>query len=79
MDFIKTLQYNSGILNESKYGTKFDQFTGPFKVSGKEIKDNNGKEVCECKNADVAKELAAILTDIKQLRQLCEKIVSLKG
>lgn len=79
MDFIKTLQYNSGIVNESKYGYKFDQFTGPFKAVGKEIKDHSGKEVCECKTAEVAKELAALLSDIKQLRQLCEKIISLKN
>jgi hypothetical protein len=70
--------YNlSGIINESKYGQKFDQYYGPFKNDNDKVKDKNGKELCECKDAATAKELAAILTDIKQMRELCEKIVSL--
>lgn len=74
---IDNLKHLSGIVNESKYGHKFNQFYGPFKNDGKKVKDKNSKELCECENADTAKELAAILTDIKQMRELCDKFVSL--
>ena len=77
MENLNDLKIMSGIVNESKYGQKFDQYRGPFKNDGKEVKDANSKELCECKDAQTAKELAAILTDIKQLRELCQKIVSL--
>ena len=40
-------------------------------------KDKNSKELCECQDVQTAKELAAVLTDIKQLRELCTKISSL--
>jgi len=77
MENIDHLKRMSGIVNESKYGQKFDQFYAPFKSDDKKVKDKNGKELCECKDSQTAKELAALLTDIKQLRELCEKIVSL--
>lgn len=77
MSTIYNLKRLSGIVSESKYGQNFNQFYGPFRNDDKKVKDKNGKELCECKNATTAKELAAILTDIKQLRELCEKIVSL--
>lgn len=77
MSSIENLKHLSGIVNESKYGQKFNQYYGPFKHDGKKVKDKNGKELCECENADTAKELAAILTDIKQMRELCEKFTSL--
>ena len=77
MENLNDLQKMSGILNESKYGQKFDKFHLPFKNDGKKVKDRNSKELCECTDAQTAKELAAILTDIKQMRELCEKIVSL--
>lgn len=77
MSSIDNLKQLSGIINESKYGQKFNQFYGPFKNDNKKVKDKNGKELCECENADTAKELAAILTDIKQMRELCEKFASL--
>lgn len=68
---------NSGILSESKYGQKFDQFKPPFKHNGKEIVDSSSKELCECKNADLAKELAAILNDLLKMREASEKISTL--
>lgn len=77
MSTIENLKHLSGIVNESKYGQKFDQFYQPFKHEGKKVKDKNGKELCECQNAETAKELAALLTDIKQLRELCDRIISL--
>lgn len=77
MSSIDNLKQLSGIINESKYGQKFNQYYGPFKNDNKKVKDKNGKELCECENADTAKELAAILTDIKQMRELCEKFASL--
>lgn len=77
MDDINELKRVSGIVNESKYGQKFDQYHGPFKNDGDKVRDKNSKELCECKDAQTAKELAAILTDIKQLRELCQKIISL--
>lgn len=77
METINDLQRMSGILNESKYGQKFNQFYGPFKHDGDKVRDKNGKELCECKNSETAKELAAVLTDIKALRELCDKIVTL--
>jgi len=79
MDIQKDLNQIYGMkkLNESKYGNKFDQYYGPFKQDNKKVKDKNGKELCECANQELAKELAMLLTDIKQLREICEKIVSL--
>jgi len=79
MDIKQDLQEIYGIkkLYESKYGNKLDQFYGPFRNDNKKIKDKNGKELCECPNVELAKELSALLTDIKQLRDLCEKIVTL--
>lgn len=77
METLHNLQRMSGILNESKYGQRFNQFYGPFKNDGDKVRDKNGKELCECKNTETAKELAAILTDIKALRELCDKIVTL--
>jgi len=69
--------YGATKLYESKYGQKLDQYYGPFRSDGKTVKDKNSKELCECVNSDTAKELAALLTDIKQLRELCDKIISL--
>lgn len=79
MDFLKQLQYKSGIkqLNESKYGQKFDQFKLPFKHDGDKVKDNTGKEICECPNAALAKEMAALLSDIRKMREICERFISL--
>lgn len=77
MSTIENLKHLSGIVNESKYGQKFNQYYGPFKNEGKKVKDKNGKELCECDNADIAKELSLLLTDIKQMRELCDRIVSL--
>ena len=77
MENMYSLKKLSGIVNESKYGQKLDQFYAPFRNDDKKVKDKNSKELCECKDAQTAKELAAILTDIKQLRELCEKIVTL--
>jgi hypothetical protein len=77
MENINDLKRMSGIVNESKYGQKFDQFHAPFKNDGKKVKDKNLKELCECQDIQTAKELAAVLTDIKQLRELCTKISSL--
>lgn len=64
-------------LNESKYGQKFNQYYGPFKTDNKKVRDKNGKELFECENIELAKELSALLTDIKQMRELCEKFISL--
>jgi len=69
--------YGMKKLNESKYGHKLDQYYGPFRADNKKVKDKNSKELCECVNNDTAKELALLLTDIKQLRELCDKIISL--
>jgi len=77
MENINDLKRMSGIVNDSKYGQKFDQFHAPFKNDGKKVKDKNLKELCECQDIQTAKELAAVLTDIKQLRELCTKISSL--
>ncbi len=79
MDIKQDLQEIYGIrrLNESKYGQKFNQYYGPFRSDGKKVKDKNSKEFCECENQELAKELAALLTDIKQMRELCEKFISL--
>ena len=79
MENINDLKRMSGIVNESKYGQKFDQFHAPFKNDGKKVKDKNLKELCECQDIQTAKELAAVLTDIKQLRELCTKISSLSN
>lgn len=79
MDIKKDLQeiYGMRKLNESKYGYKLDQYYGPFRADNKKIKDKNSKELCECVNQELAKELAELLTDIKQLRELCNKIITL--
>jgi len=69
--------YGTQKLNESKYGQKFDQYYGPFKNDNKKVKDKNGKELCECVNQDLAKELAHMLSDLKELRQISERIMSL--
>lgn len=64
-------------LNESKYGYKFDQYKPPFKSDGKKIVDSNAKELAECKNADIAKELAAILSDMQKMRDAAEKFYTI--
>jgi hypothetical protein len=43
MENINDLKRMSGIVNESKYGQKFDQFHAPFKNDGKKVKDKNLK------------------------------------
>lgn len=77
MDFIRELQKNSGIVNESKYGNKFDLFKLPFRNEGKNIKDADGKDIAECKNVETAKELTAILNDIRKMREICERMISM--
>ena len=69
--------YDIKKLNESKYGNKFDTYYGPFKHDNKKVRDKNGKELFECVNQDLAKELASLLSDYKQLRELCDRIISL--
>lgn len=65
------------ILAESKYGPRFDRLAGPFKNRGDKIVDKNGKFVAECESNEMAKELAELLSDIKKMRELCEKFMSL--
>ncbi len=77
MNELDVIVKNSGILSESKYGHKFDQFKPPFKNNGKEIVDSSSKELCECKNADLAKELASILNDMQKMRDASEKFSTL--
>lgn len=82
MNNLDQLKKMSGIiaeeqLNESKYGQKFDKFLGPFKNRGDKIFDKNEKFVAECSSTDMAKELAAILTDIRKMREICERFTSL--
>lgn len=77
MDELNAIRKAAGLLNESKYGHKFDQFKPPFKNDGKHVIDNNSKELCECKNAEIAKELASILTDMQKMRDASEKFSTL--
>ena len=65
------------VLTESKYGYRFDQFKPQFKNDQKKVVDANGKELCECKNADLAKELAAIFNDLLKMREAADKIVTI--
>lgn len=80
-DNIEQLRKMSGIvtapLNESKYGNRFDKFDSPFKNRGDKVLDKNEKFVAECDTAELAKELAAILTDIKKMREICDRFLSL--
>lgn len=70
--------YNKRPLNESKYGYKFDQFKFPFKNDGtKIVKDSDGKEVCECRNVETAKELALLLSDVRKMREICERFITI--
>ena len=64
-------------LTESKYGTRLDKLAGPFKNRGDKILDKNDKFVAECDSTELAKELAAVLSDIKKMREICEKFMSL--
>lgn len=81
MNNLDQLKKMSGIdqevLTESKYGPRFDKLVGPFKNNGDKIIDKNGKFVAECDTAELAKELAAVLSDIKKMREICEKFMSL--
>lgn len=81
MTNLTELQRISGIVPEtiveSKYGTKFDRFVGPFKNRGDKILDKNDKFVAECDSTELAKEMAAILTDIRKMREICERFISL--
>lgn len=69
--------YTKQNLTEGKYGYKFDQFRPPFKNEGKFIVDNNGKQLGEFKNADLAKEMASILSDLPKLRDAAERIMTI--
>lgn len=64
-------------LTEGKYGYKFDQFKPPFKNEGKFIVDNNGKQIGEFKNADLAKEVALILSDLPKIREAAERLATI--
>ncbi len=81
MNNLDQLKKMSGIepetITESKYGPRFDRLAGPFKNRGDKIIDKNGKFVAECESIELAKEMAAILSDIKKMRELCEKFMSL--
>lgn len=81
MNNLDQLKKMSGIepetLTESKYGPRFDKLVGPFKNRGDKIIDKNGKFVAECDSIELAKEMAALLSDIKKMRELCEKFMSL--
>jgi len=77
MDSIDKMKSMAGILNESKYGIKFDVFKHPFKNQDRKVVDNDGRPICECPNQDLAKELAAIMSDFRKLREICERIMSL--
>lgn len=72
MDDLEYIKKYAG-LNESKYGYKFDQYKTPFKHDGKKIVDNSGKELCECKNVELAKELSNIFNDMQKMRDASEK------
>lgn len=69
--------YTKQNLTEGKYGYKFDQFKPPFKTEGKYIVDNNGKQIAECKNADLAKEIALILSDLPKIREAAERLATI--
>jgi hypothetical protein len=81
MNNLEQLKKMSGIetetLTESKYGTRLDKLAGPFKNRGDKILDKNDKFVAECDSTELAKELAAVLSDIKKMREICEKFMSL--
>ena len=81
MNNLEQLKKMSGIetetLTESKYGTRLDKLVGPFKNRGDKILDKNDKFVAECDSTELAKELAAVLSDIKKMREICEKFMSL--
>ena len=77
MDDLAKLIATAGIVNESKYGYKFDQFKHPFKNDNKKILDSNNKFLCECSTGEMAKELAAILSDLHKMRELCDRMMSL--
>lgn len=64
-------------LTESKYGWRFDQFKPPFKMDGKKIVDNTGKELAEMKSVEVGREMIQILNDLQKLRDLAEKMATL--
>ena len=81
MNNLEQLKKMSGIetetLTESKYGNRLDKLAGPFKNRGDKILDKNDKFVAECDSTELAKELAAVLSDIKKMREICEKFMSL--
>lgn len=81
MNNLDELKRISGItqetLTESKYGQKFDRFQTPFKNRGDKIFDKNDKFIAECDTTELAKEMAAILSDIKKMREICERFMSL--
>lgn len=64
-------------LTESKYGWRFDQYKTPFKMDGKKIVDNNGKELAEVKTVELGKELVHIFNDLQKIREPAERIASL--
>ena len=64
-------------LTEGKYGYKFDQFKAPFKNEGKFIVDSNGKQLGEFKNADLAKEMASILSDLPKIRDAADRLATI--
>lgn len=65
--------YNKPKLNESKYGYKFDQYKQPFRTDKRMVIDNNGKELAEFANIELAKEFVAILNDLQKMRELAER------
>jgi hypothetical protein len=81
MNNLDQLKKMSGIepetITESKYGPRFDRLTGPFKNRGDKVLDKNDKFVAECDSTELAKEMAAILSDIKKMREICERFMSL--
>lgn len=64
-------------LTESKYGHKFDQFKPPFRTDQRKVIDTNGRELAEFPNIELAKEMAAILTDMMKMREAADKFTSL--
>lgn len=77
MNDIEDIKRMSGIINESKYGTKFDNLKAPFKSNGKKVMDDTSTVICECNTNEMAKEIANILGDIRKLRELCERLMTL--
>lgn len=81
MNNLEQLKKMSGIepetITESKYGSKFDRFQPPFKNRSDKIFDKNDKFIAECDSTEIAKELAAILSDIKKMREICERFMTL--